>query len=450
MRISEILGLRWTDFDFKRSIVLIQRSAVGKRLNRLKTEYSQDEVPLEKSLIVVLKKWQELCAKTEQQWVFPSPATGRPYHADSIRADYLVPVGVKLGRYWYIQEGETPILKEGRRRPSVIFPPRDQKEPWKTDEKLLKPSTEYPSGYELALVNLIRERLVAWQGQGYPGVTRTTLKLIEWWMRDGREKRLFFAQLESALAIIFLTEARPDFLQGISIPRDEPSDDRKADGYAGFQRYACKMATGSGKTTVMGMLSAWSILNKVNNRGDGRFSDVALVVCPNVTIRQRLAELNPENGEASIYRTRDLVPAHLMPLLTQGRVLVTNWHVFEPQSMQAGGVGGKVIKAAAYYIDKHHAVHSFVKNAGLGFAIPYLHNGQMHDYMPDFIVQLKSDSPRYVIVETKGYDPLEDVKRGAAERWVSAVNAEGSYGRWAYRIAKEDHGCKWYHHRCSS
>ncbi len=27
-----------------------------------------------------------------------------------------------------------------------------------------------------------------------------------------------------------------------------------------------------------------------------------------------------------------------------------------------------------------------MKNAGLGFAIPYLHNGQSHDYMPDFIV----------------------------------------------------------------
>ena len=61
----------------------------------------------------------------------------------------------------------------------------------------------------------------------------------------------------------------------------------------GFERYACKMATGSGKTTVMGMLAAWSILNKLNNRSDARFSDVVLVVCPNVTIRQRLAELDP-------------------------------------------------------------------------------------------------------------------------------------------------------------
>jgi integrase len=97
LRISEILGLRWTDFDFKRSAVLILRSAVGKRLNKLKTECSQDEVPLERGFIVELKKWQALCLESEGQWLFPSTATGRPLHADSIRADYLVPTGLQLG-----------------------------------------------------------------------------------------------------------------------------------------------------------------------------------------------------------------------------------------------------------------------------------------------------------------------------------------------------------------
>ena len=97
LRISEILGLRWTDFDFKRSVVLIQRSAVGKRLNKLKTEYSQDEVPIERGFILELKKWQALCFETEEHWLFPSPVTGRPYHADSMRNDYLVPAGLKLG-----------------------------------------------------------------------------------------------------------------------------------------------------------------------------------------------------------------------------------------------------------------------------------------------------------------------------------------------------------------
>src|SRR6516225_1158179 len=242
----------------------------------------------------------------------------------------------KPSRYWFIQEGEKPELREGR-RPPVVFPPRHQKEEW-METVLLRRSKEYPTGYELALVSLIRERID-------PRVTRTTLELLQWWRREGREKRLFYAQLEAAESIIFLTEARADFLQGIALPRDEPSDERKAEGFRGFLRYACKMATGSGKTTVMGMLAAWSILNMVNDRSDGRFSDVVLVVCPNVTIRGRLTELDPERGEASIYRTRNLVSPHLIPLLTQGKVLVTNWHVFEPQGVQTGGVSAKVTKA---------------------------------------------------------------------------------------------------------
>jgi len=40
------------------------------------------------------------------------------------------------------------------------------------------------------------------------------------------------------------------------------------------------------------------------------------------------------------------------------------------------------------------------------------------------------------ILETKGYDPLADVKEAGARRWVAAVNAEGSYGQWAYRIVR--------------
>ncbi|HEY6328687.1 MAG TPA: type III restriction endonuclease subunit R, partial [Blastocatellia bacterium] len=91
-------------------------------------------------------------------------------------------------------------------------------------------------------------------------------------------------------------------------------------------------------------------------------------------------------------------------------------------------------QSAAYYLDKSEHLRAFAKNAGLGFAIPYLHNGQMHDYMPDFIVRLNGNNS-YLILETKGYDPLAEVKKAAAERWVSAVNADGTYGHWAYRVA---------------
>jgi type III restriction enzyme len=239
--------------------------------------------------------------------------------------------------HWQIVEGEEPRRQAGRRPATYYYrPPGPVSEGAGDDPGTL---------IELKLVNRVRERLKAWQAAGRPGVTRTTLELLDYWTREGRQHRLFFAQREAAETVIFLTEARADFLQGIEVPPDTPSDERRAEGYAGFRRIACKMATGTGKTTVMAMLAAWSILNKVATRGDARFSDVVLVVCPNVTIRRRLGEIDPREGDASLYRTRDLVPPHLMADLVKGRVLVTNWHVFEPQSVTPGGVSARVTRA---------------------------------------------------------------------------------------------------------
>jgi type III restriction enzyme len=116
-------------------------------------------------------------------------------------------------------------------------------------------------------------------------------------------------------------------------------------GFKAFLRYAVKMATGTGKTTVMGMLSAWSILNKVANPQASEYSDTVLIVCPNVTIRDRLAELKPELDEASLYRTRELVPLHRMPELRRGDVIVTNWHVLERRQLgDVNGQSAKVVK----------------------------------------------------------------------------------------------------------
>jgi type III restriction enzyme len=263
--------------------------------------------------------------------------------------EYEVPDPIRNGpfdepkEYWFIQEGRAPEIRSGRRTP-VVFPPQEQKEPWDISDGTLEPSREFAGGYELALVARIRKQLAAWRDANYPGVTRTTQHLLEWWRREGREQRLFFAQLEAAETIVFLREARKDFLQGIAVPREGLGKEREAAGEMAFLRYACKMATGSGKTTVMGMLTAWSILNKVHNRGDARFSDLVLVVCPNVTIRSRLAELDPKLGEGSLYYTRDLVPPEMRPDLAKGRVVVWNWHVFEPRSSQVGGVSSRVVK----------------------------------------------------------------------------------------------------------
>lgn len=94
-------------------------------------------------------------------------------------------------------------------------------------------------------------------------------------------------------------------------------------------------------------------------------------------------------------------------------------------------------QSAAYVLDTHPRVEAFVKNAGLGFAIPYVHNGQAHDYIPDFIVRLTGTPAVHLILETKGFDELAEVKAAAAERWVAAVNADGQHGMWRYAMARK-------------
>jgi len=247
-------------------------------------------------------------------------------------------------KYWRIEEGTPPRIEEGRRRPVYFYRP--------PSFDVSKEGMDEDIGYEieLLLVSRIRQRLAEWRLAGYPGASKITLELLAYWQRDGRDKRLFFAQREAAETAIFLIEARADFLHGIQVPADEPTERQKAEGASAFLRYACKMATGSGKTTVMGMLTAWSILNKVAGGHDKSrarlFSDWVLVVCPNVTIRNRLAELDPQLGEASLYRSRDLVPPHLMGPLSQGRVVVTNWHAFALQEAnKVGGTTARVVRA---------------------------------------------------------------------------------------------------------
>lgn len=247
-------------------------------------------------------------------------------------------------KHWRIEEGTPPRIEAGRRRPVYFYRP--------PSFDVSKEGMDEDIGYEieLLLVSRIRGRLAEWRSAGYPGASKITLELLAYWQRDGRDKRLFFAQREAAETAIFLTEARADFLQGIQVPADEPTERQKAEGASAFSRYACKMATGSGKTTVMGMLAAWSILNKVAGGHDKRrarlFSDLVLVVCPNVTIRNRLAELDPQLGEASLYRSRDLAPPHLMGPLSQGRVVVTNWHAFALQEAnKVSGTAARVVRA---------------------------------------------------------------------------------------------------------
>lgn len=184
-----------------------------------------------------------------------------------------------------------------------------------------------PQLFRLPLVNEVRQRVKRWREEGYKNVTPTTRDLLDHWTRPNRQP-LFFCQREAVETIIWLTETTAADHQGIDVPPDLPVDPESVGKkYQALRRYCCKMATGSGKTVVMGMLAAWSILNKLANRQDARFSEAVLIVGPNLTVKERLRVLIPQTA-GNYYEGFDLVPRSYLDLIGRGRVFVTNWHVF--------------------------------------------------------------------------------------------------------------------------
>ena len=172
---------------------------------------------------------------------------------------------------------------------------------------------------EIPLVNQIRPRVKTWREAGYPGVTSITKRLLEYWTdpEEYESRRFFFCQLEAVETLIWLTEAPDCDKVGLHIP---------GDGGA-FQRLCAKMATGTGKTVVMAMVIAWHILNKVTYPQDIRFAKNVLVVAPGLTVRSRLAVLEPSHAE-NYYEAFRVVPPDYMDKLRQEQVqvIVRNWH----------------------------------------------------------------------------------------------------------------------------
>ncbi len=186
---------------------------------------------------------------------------------------------------------------------------------------------------EIPLVNRIRPRVKAWREAGYPGATSITRRLLAYWT-DPEEfdtRRFFFCQLEAAETLIWLREAPAADKVGIDIPTDRTDEPPNAStSFArptgdAFERLCAKMATGSGKTVVMAMLIAWHILNKTAYPQDARFAKNILVIAPGLTVRSRLAVLEPAHPE-NYYEAFRIVPSPMLDKLRQGRVIVRNWH----------------------------------------------------------------------------------------------------------------------------
>ena len=250
-------------------------------------------------------------------------------------------------QYWvYDSATGLPVKAPGRRSAHYYFRSRRRSDAAQTsmfaEEEMV----------ELGEVNKIRDQVRKWREGNYKGASQVTRQLLRHWNVSERERRLFFCQIEAAETIIWLKEIHKPGQHNISVPSDTPLEP----DFPPLKRLCVKMATGSGKTVVMAMLAAWSILNKVQNRNASWCSNAILVVCPNLTIRERLggtakdrwspsrrwtpsasSSANEESERALIpgakgnyYDKFDLVPQSLKEQLGQGKFFITNWHQFAP------------------------------------------------------------------------------------------------------------------------
>ena len=194
------------------------------------------------------------------------------------------------------------------------------------------------------IVNEIRLLVEAWRrlpNSADWGVTPVTARLLRHW-RDPAftGTRPFFCQVEAVETLIWLTEVANRRQHGAIFAHLEGAN---AQSNPGLARQACKMATGSGKTTVMAMLIAWQALNAARSDSK-RFSEGFLIVAPGITIKDRLRVLLPADSE-SYYQHRGLVPPDMLADLRGAKIVITNFHAFRrTETMEISKVGRALLQ----------------------------------------------------------------------------------------------------------
>jgi type III restriction enzyme len=215
------------------------------------------------------------------------------------------------------------------------LPEIPDRRPWEKPSSFLVKDAAAPSGWRvnnsgrrasrLLLVSKLRAAVDSWRDGGYAGASFVTRRLFEYWFEEDHEIpgfgvpfRYYFCQREAIETLVWLVEIagikdgqeliqayaeifKKDLLSE-NIAFQTTMDGRRqirryvpeldAEGVQdlppeNLRRYAFKMATGSGKTWVLGMTIVWSYFHKkmVSN---SPLSSNFLVVAPNVIVYQRL------------------------------------------------------------------------------------------------------------------------------------------------------------------
>jgi type III restriction enzyme len=220
-------------------------------------------------------------------------------------------------------------------------------ERWAPDQNQMD---AFQSAYEKLLpplVHKIRLAVEKWREAGYEGASQTSKSLMNFWFNREHIIRqskfsFFFSQREAIESIIYLYEvakARDKY----ELMRFDSSQRVSAGMFdENWTRYVIKMATGAGKTKVMGLTLVWSYFHKLYEP-DSPLSKNFLVIAPNIIVLNRLLKdfaglkmffeepFVPENGFDEKDWQNDFqltlhIQDELKPITKSGNIFLTNIH----------------------------------------------------------------------------------------------------------------------------
>ena len=255
-------------------------------------------------------------------------------------------------RHWELDDQGQPTqqIVEKRRRAEFITPiPKTKKQRKAADQRQIvfdegKGLSSEEQQYDpTSIINELRHQVEIWRDLVNPNdwhVTPETIRLLQHWRHyKFNNIRPFFCQVEAVETAIWLAEVAPkigktgrDFLDHISNANNDANPE--------LMRIALKMATGSGKTTVMAMIIAWQTINAVRRPNSKKFTRGFLVVTPGITIKDRLRVLQP-NDPDSYYASRELIPQDMLPDLERAKIVITNYHSFKLRERIELSKGGR-------------------------------------------------------------------------------------------------------------
>jgi type III restriction enzyme len=198
-----------------------------------------------------------------------------------LNSPYAVPQ-----EHWELEADGLPTQRvlPGRRPVRLITPiPKPKKQSSKRIALNLHELSTEKQQIELGgRIEELRQELAKWRARTDPKtwqVTPDTARLLQHWRaHDFQGPRPFFCQIEAVETVIWLTEVAPNVREGKRFL--EYLESAREAGHSPLLRLALKLATGSGKTTVMAMIIAWQTVNAVRHPQSKRFTRAFLIVTP--------------------------------------------------------------------------------------------------------------------------------------------------------------------------